>query len=205
MANRYSQNFSLTDIFSNKALRGKLPYISYKEKEEDNGEIKQRTQVLTVRKQVFDNAISSAKPFYSPMSVTRAENTLVLDGNMIGDHEQAVDAVYNSIKGIRAELIWTANTANMLRSAMKEAEQNKRKYGIDTRLYLRVQSMQEIEGMSRQQLQALLSDVVDNIYYGDNFPKTQKKYEVDTLTRWNTGGYHGYEQQKEIWKQKVGA
>ena len=176
MANRYSQNFSLTDIFSNKALRGKLPYISYKEKEEDNGEIKQRTQVLTVRKQVFDNAINSAKPFYSPMSVTRAENTLVLDGNMIGDHDQAVDAVYNSIKGIRAELIWTANTANMLRSAMKEAEQNKRKYGIDTRLYLRVQSMQEIEGMSRQQLQALLGDVVDNIYYGDNFPKTHKKY-----------------------------
>lgn len=203
MANRYSQNFTITDIFSNKALRKKLPYISYKEKESENGEVKQRTQVLTVRKQVFDNAISSAKPFYSPMSVTRAENTLVLDGNMIGDHDQAVDAVYNSIKGIRAELIWTANTANMLRDAMKEAEQNKRKYGIDTKLYLRVQSMQEIEGMSRQQLQALLSDVVDNIYYGDNFPKTQKKYEVDTLSLFRTK--NNYEYNKEIWKQKVGA
>lgn len=203
MANRYSQNFSLTDIFSNKALSKKLPYISYKEKENENGEVKQRTQVLTVRKQVFDNAISSAKPFYSPMSVTRAENTLVLEGNMTGDHDQAVDAVYNSIKGIRAELIWTANTANMLRDAMKEAEQNKRKYGIDTKLYLRVQSMQEIEGMSRQQLQALLSDVVDNIYYGDNFPKTQKKYEVDTLSLFRTK--NNYEYNKEIWKQKVGA
>lgn len=203
MANRYSQNFTITDIFSNKALRKKLPYISYKEKEDENGEIKQRTQVLTVRKQVFDNAISSAKPFYSPMSVTRAENTLVLDGNMIGDHDQAVDAVYNSIKGIRAELIWTANTANMLRDAMKEAEQNKRKYGIDTKLYLRVQSMQEIEGMSRQQLQALLSDVVDNIYYGDNFPKTQKKYKVDVLSLFRTK--NNYEYNKEIWKQKVGA
>ena len=137
------------------------------------------------------------------MSVTRAENTLILDGNMIGDHDQAVDAVYNSIKGIRAELIWTANTANMLRSAMKEAEQNKRKYGIDTRLYLRVQSMQEIEGMSRPQLQALLNDVVDNIYYGDNFPKTQKKYEVDTLSLFRTK--NNYEYNKEIWKQKVGA
>lgn len=203
MANRFTQNFTLTDIFSNKALRKKLPYISYKEKEDDNGEVKQRTQILTVRKQVFDNAINSAKPFYSPMSVTRAENTLILDGNMIGDHDQAVDAVYNSIKGIRAELIWTANTANMLRSAMKEAEQNKRKYGIDTRLYLRVQSMQEIEGMSRPQLQALLNDVVDNIYYGDNFPKTQKKYEVDTLSLFRTK--NNYEYNKEIWKQKVGA
>lgn len=203
MANRYSQNFTITDIFSNKALRKKLPYISYKEKEDENGEVKQRTQVLTVRKQVFDNAISSAKPFYSPMSVTRAENTLVLDGNMIGDHDQAVDAVYNSIKGIRAELIWTANTANMLRDAMKEAEQNKRKYGIDTKLYLRVQSMQEIEGMSRQQLQALLSDVIDNIYYGDNFPKTQKKYKVDVLSLFRTK--NNYEYNKEIWKQKVGA
>ena len=203
MANRFTQNFTLTDIFSNKALRKKLPYISYKEKEEDNGEVKQRTQILTVRKQVFDNAISSAKPFYSPMSVTRAENMLILDGNMIGDHDQAVDAVYNSIKGIRAELIWTANTANMLRSAMKEAEQNRRKYGIDTRLYLRAQSMQEIEGMSRPQLQALLNDVVDNIYYGDNFPKTQKKYGIDTLSLFRTK--NNYEYNKEIWKQKVGA
>ena len=70
----------------------------------------------------------------------------------------------------------------MVRSALKEAEKNKRAYGINSKLNLRVQSMQEIEGMSRQQLQALMSDIMENIVYGDNFPQTQKKYNVEQLT-----------------------
>ena len=201
MANRFTQNFTLTDILTNKQLRGKMPYISYKEKETETGEVKQRTQVLTVRKQVFDNAIISAKPYYSPLVTTKSENTLILDGNLVGDHNQAVDAVYNSLKGIRAELTWTANTANLLRYAMKEAERNKRKFGIETKLYLRPQSMQEIKGMSRPQYQALLSDIVENIFCSDDFPETQKKFEVDKLI--NTG--YTYKQQVENWKQKVGA
>jgi hypothetical protein len=201
MANRFSQNFTLTDILTNKQLRGKMPYISYKEKETETGEVKQRTQVLTVRKQVFDNAIISAKPYYSPLVTTKSENTLILDGNLVGDHNQAVDAVYNSIKGIRAELTWTANTANLLRYAMKEAERNKRKFGIETKLYLRPQSMQEIKGMSRPQYQALLSDIIENIFCSDDFPETQKKFEVDKLIK---NGYT-YKQQVENWKQKVGA
>ena len=201
MANRFTQNFTLTDILTNKQLRGKMPYISYKEKETETGEVKQRTQILTVRKQVFDNAIISAKPYYSPLVTTKSENTLILDGNLVGDHNQAVDAVYNSLKGIRAELTWTANTANLLRYAMKEAERNKRKFGIETKLYLRPQSMQEIQGMSRPQYQALLSDIIENIFCSDDFPETQKKFEVDKLMK---SGYT-YKQQVENWKQKVGA
>lgn len=201
MANRFTQNFTLRDIFANKNLRKKLPYIDYKEKQTENGEVKQRTQVLTVRRQVFDTATASAKPYYSPLVTTKSENTLILDGNLVGDHNQAVDAVYNSLKGIRSEMVWTANNANIIRYAMKESERNKRNFGIDTKLYLRTQSMQEIQGMSRPQLQALMSDVMDNIVFGDNFPETQKKFEVDKLI--NTG--YTYKQQVENWKQKVGA
>ena len=189
------------DIFSNKNLRKKLPYIDYKEKQTENGEVKQRTQVLTIRRQVFDTATASAKPYYLPLVTTKSENTLILDGNLVGDHNQAVDAVYNSLKGIRSEMVWTANNANIIRYAMKESERNKRNFGIDTKLYLRTQSMQEIQGMSRPQLQALMSDVMDNIVFGDNFPETQKKFEVDKLI--NTG--YTYKQQVENWKQKVGA
>ena len=201
MANRFTQNFTLRDIFSNKNLRKKLPYIDYKEKQTENGEVKQRTQVLTIRRQVFDTATASAKPYYSPLVTTKSENTLILDGNLVGDHNQAVDAVYNSLKGIRSEMVWTANNANIIRYAMKESERNKRNFGIDTKLYLRTQSMQEIQGMSRPQLQALMSDVMDNIVFGDNFPETQKKFEVDNLIK---SGYT-YKQQVENWKQKVGA
>ena len=202
MANQWTQIFTVRDILSNKQLKGKMPYIQYKEKETETGEVSQRTQVLTVRKQVFDTATTSARPFYSPLVTQKTGDQLILEGNLTGDHDQAVDAVYTALKGIRAELIWTANTANILRYAMKETERNKRTFGIDSKLYLRAQSMEQIQGMSMAQRQALLKDIVDNVYFGDDFPETQKKFRVDELVE---GGIYNYKQEKENWKRKVGA
>lgn len=202
MANQWTQIFTVRDILSNKQLKGKMPYIQYKEKETETGEVSKRTQALTVRKQVFDTATNSASPFYSPLVTQKVGDQLILDGNLTGDHDQCVDAVYTALKGIRAELIWTANTTNILRYAMKETERNKRTFGIDSKLYLRVQSMEQIQGMSMSQRQALLKDIVDNVYFGDDFPETQKKFKVDELVE---GGIYNYKQEKENWKRKVGA
>ena len=202
MANQWSQIFTLKDIFNNRKLKDKIPLINYKEKVSEDGKVSTRTNITTVRKRVFDTATASAKPFYNPMVTQRLEGQLVIDGQMTGDHDQAVDAVYNAIKGIRSVLVWTANNADMIRYALKESESNKRNFGIDSKLYLRAQSIQEIEGMSRNQLQALLSDVMDNIAYGDNYPQTQKKFAVDKLPG---GGKYSYEDRVFNWKRKVGA
>lgn len=202
MANQWSQIFSLKDIFTNQKLKNKLPLVNYKEHVTEDGRVAQRTNITTVRKRVYDTATESARPYYNPMITQRLETQLIIDGEMVGDHDQAVDAVYNAIKGIRSVLIWTANNADMVRYALKESERNKRNFGIDSKLYLRVQSMQEIEGMNRSQLQALLNDVMDNIAYGDNYPETQKKFAVDKLAG---GGKYSYEDRVFNWKQKVGA
>ena len=53
MANRYSQNFTLTDIFNNPKLKGKLPLINYKERELEGGKISVRTNGKTVNRQVL--------------------------------------------------------------------------------------------------------------------------------------------------------
>lgn len=202
MANQYSQIFTLKDIFNNKKLEKKLPLVNYKEVVTKDGRTAQRTNITTIRKRVFDTATSVAKAYYSPLVAQRLENQLILDGNMTGDQDEAVNEIYTALKGIRSVLIWTANNANMVRYALKEAEKNKRNFGIDSRLYLRVQSMQEIEGMSRSQLQALLENVMENIVYGDNFPETQKKFAVDKLVG---GGKYSYEDRVFNWKRKVGA
>lgn len=202
MANRWSQIFTLDDIIGNKEFRYKFPYIDYKEKETQTGEISQRTRVLTVRNQVFDVATMAAKPFYSAMTTTKSGDQLILDGEMIGNHDQAVDTVYFALQTIRSNLGWTANTANMLRYAMKEARRNKHNFGIDSKLYLRAQSKLEIKGMNRAQDQSLLSDIIDNIIFGDDFPETQKKFAVDKFVK---GGTMNYKQLQEDWKRKVGA
>lgn len=202
MAGRYSQIFTLTDIFNNRKLKDKLPLINYKEKELENGKISRRTYAKTVNRQVFDTATSAARPFYQGMQTTRSGDIMVISGEMVGDHNSAVDAVYNSLMAKKSLLIWTANNADMIRDALKEAERDKRQRGSTPKLYLRVQSMQEIEGMTNQQIQALMNNIMENIYYGDGFTETQKKYGVERLS---VNSPYDYEQRKLRWKFRVGA
>ena len=165
MANRYSQTFTLLDIFNNPKLKGKIPLINYKETIKEDGRVSRRTNAKTVNRQVFDTATSAARPFYKPIQTIRMGDTMIIQGNLVGDHDAAVDSVYTALQGIRQILIYTANNADMIRDAIKESQKNKRSMGIDTKLYLRVRSMQEIEGMTTKQIQALLNNVMENIIY----------------------------------------
>lgn len=197
----FSQTFTLKDIFNNKNLKGKLPLINYREIEREDGKISVRTNAKTVNRFVFDTATSAARPFYKGIKTTRSGNIMEISGELIGDHDSAVDAVYNALQNSKSALSYTANNADMIRSALKESEKNTRNYGISSKLYLRCQSMAEIEGMSKPQLFALMNDIMENIMYGDNFPKTQAKYKVEEM-KLNTA--LDYKQRKIRWKYKVG-
>ena len=201
MANRFSQNFTLVDIFNNKKLRNKIPLINYREKELENGKISRRTNAKTVNRQVFDTAKSSARPYYKPMVARQSGDTLVIGGELVGSLDDAVNAVYDGLMAKKQLLIFTANNADMIRDALKEAEKNRRNYGIQTKLYLRVQSMEQIEGMTEKQLSYLMNDIMENIVYGDDFPATQKKWNVQEMA---VKSPYNYEQRKEKWQQKVG-
>lgn len=201
MANRFSQNFTLADIFNNKKLAGKIPLINYKERVDENGKVSMRTNAKTVNRQIYDTAKKAARPFYKPLIATQSGNTLILDGNTDTDLNSVVDAVYGALIEQRQIIVWTANNADIIRDALKESEKNRRYSGINTKLYLRAQSMQEIEGMSKQQIQALMTDIMENIVYGNDFPKTQKKWEVSEM---KVKSPFNYEQRKQAWEKKVG-
>lgn len=201
MATEYSQIFTLKDIFNNKNLKNKIPLINYKEIERDYGKVSVRTNMKTINRQVFDTATSAARPFYRGIKTTRAGDRMIISGEMVGDHNAAVDAVYSALLAKKQVLEWTVNDVDLIRSALKEAEKNNRIYGIKSPLYLRVQSMMQIEGMTKQQINGLLDNIVENIVFGDDFPETQKKYNVKELL---SKGNYTYEQQKLRWKYRVG-
>lgn len=201
MANGYSQIFTLTDIFNNKKLKNKIPLINYREKELENGKISRRTYGKTVNRQVFDTATSAARPFYKPIKTQRNKDIMIISGDLVGDHDEAVEAVYNSLQAKRSILIWTANNADMIRTALKEAEEHKRTLGNDCKLYLRAKSMQQIEGMSNREIEALMQNVMENIMFGDDFPKTQEKYKVESM---KLSTKFDYKQLKLMWKFRVG-
>lgn len=201
MANRFYQNFTLTDIFNNRALANKIPLINYKETEKADGKIMRRTNLKTVTKEVYDTSVRAARPFYKNIVHRRQQDIIDITGEMIGNHDDAVDAVYNALLAKKDILRYTANDSEMIRSALKEAEKNKRKTGLKSKLYLRINSMQQLQGMSNMQIRWFMKDVIDNILYGDNFPETQKKFNVDKMY---VQSPFDYEQRKFKWKMKVG-
>lgn len=201
MANRFTQKFTLTDIFNDKNLRGKIPLINYKETEREDGKVSVRTNAKSVRQLVYDKARSSARPYYKPLEASKAGATIIISGNLVGSLDDAHNAVYEGIKNMRSLLVWTANNADMIRSALKEGEKNRRKYGTTSKLYLRAQSLTEIENMSEPQLRALINDIMENIFYGDDFTETKKKFGVESLP---IKGGLTYEQRQQNWKRKVG-
>ncbi len=201
MATRYSQNFTLTDIFNNKRLKGKIPLINYKEIEREDGKVSRRTNAKTINRLVFDISTSAARPYYKPITTHRSGNTMVISGNLVGDHNAAVEAIYNALQSQKQVMSYTVNNADIIRSALKEAEKNKRNYGADTKLYLRAQSMTEIEGMTKREIQALIDNIMENIFYSGNFPETQKKYGVENLP---VKSPYDYKQRQEQWKRKIG-
>ena len=201
MATRYSQNFTLTDIFNNKRLKGKIPLINYKEIEREDGKVSRRTNAKTINRLVFDISTSAARPYYKPITTHRSGHTMVISGNLVGDHNAAVEAVYNALQSQKQVMSYTVNNADIIRSALKEAEKNKRNYGADSKLYLRAQSMTEIEGMTKREIQALIDNIMENIFYGSDFPETQKKYGVENLP---VKSPYDYKQRQEQWKRKIG-
>lgn len=200
MATRYSENFTLRDIFNNKELSNHLPIVNYKEVEREDGKLSIRTQMKTIKRQVFDTSVRLARWYYNPLETQRNGDTLIISGNLIGDHDACVNDIYDNLVGFRPFLMFTANNGDIIRSALKESEKNARKYGINSKLFLRAQSIMEIKGMSLRKLRAFMDDVMGNILFGDNFPQTQKKYKVFEQDY----GKKDYETMRKEWRRKVG-
>ena len=197
----YSQKFTLLDIFNNPKLAGKLPLIKYREKIGADGKEHRTTDVRSVPMLIFDISKRAAKPFYKPLAAKKKGNTIDIDGTLIGDYDSAYEAVYNEILANRLLLVYTANNADVIRSALKEAQESKRKTGIEPKLYLRAGSMAEIEAMNTRQIQAMLTNVMENIYYSDAYVKTRMKYGLETAP---VSGGKTYEQRQMEWKARVG-
>ena len=196
----YQQKFTLMDIFNNKNLKGKIPLVNYKETLQDNGKISKRTKAKTINTLVFDTSVKASRPFYKPLKPTRSGDTLTMGGNLVGNQKDAINAVYSALQAKRMLMIWTVNNGDLVRSALKEGEKKKKGSGSSAKLYLKVGSMKEIENMTNKQLAGLMNDITQNIYYGDDFIDTQKKYGLKDI---NIDVY-SYNQRKSKWKRKVG-
>ena len=200
---RYTENFTLADIFNNKSLGGKLPLVNYREiniTTREGSDVAYKTTMKTVKRQIFEIATGVARQYYKPLEIMKSEDMIEFGGNLIYDQDACVDMIVAMLRAYKPMLDFSANNGDIIRSAMRESAKGQRRYGITPKLFLRAQSMLEIRGMNRKDLQKFMDDVMSNILFGDNFPETQKRYKVYEQNY----GKKTYEEMRKAWREKVG-
>ena len=201
MANGYAKLFTLQEIFNNKELAGKIPLVNYKEKTDDTGKDHRTTNMKSVGKIVYETAKASAKPYYKPLLASKTGDTITISGTPITELDAPFEAVYMAIKSQVGMIKFTANNADMIRSAVKESANIKRKTGQEPKVWLKIGSMQEIKTMGQKQLNAFIDDVMRNIFYNPEFAETQRKYGVEKIP---VNRSTNYAQRQKNWLNKVG-
>ena len=196
MAGGYSRHFTLADIFNNKKLADKLPLVNYKERTTGDLKTSRTTSMKTLSAFVYEKSVIAATPFYEPLKAQKSGDIIVLGGNLVGDRNEAVEAVYGALVASKFLMEFTVNNMEMIRSALKEGERTK----PAPKLYLKYNSMAQIEGLDKKGLKTLMQDIMENLYYSDDYGKTQEKFGV----RNRVINLFSYERNKERWARKVG-
>ena len=95
----------------------------------------------------------------------------------------------------------TENYVDVIRSALKEGEKTGRVTGQKPKLSLRQQSMLEIESLSKAQTREMFWNIVEDIFFSGNYPKTVQKYGIDKLS-FNRG--RSFTETQALWQRRVG-
>ena len=198
MAAGYSQHFTLADIFNNKELRNYLPLVNYKEVTDATGKTHRTTNMKTIGRFVYDKSVQAARPFYEPLTPHKMGDTIIIEGKLVGGHDEAVEAIYANLLANKFLMELTVNNADMIRSAIKEAERTK----PAPKLYLKEVSMEQIKASCRTKRgrTAFMQEVMQNLYYSSDYARTQEKYGVMGIQT-NT---YSYERNRRAWERKVG-
>lgn len=202
MSTRYSQIFTLRDIFNDQRLASKLPLINYKEEQKNDGKMSYRTYGQTITTQVFNTSKATARPYYGKFRAKRSGDYIEIDGTLQTSLTAVYNAVLMALKANSQMFSFTANNMDIIRSALKEAEKNKRTYGFSSKLNLRVQSKSEMLGMTRKQLLGMMNNIMEDIFFSGNYPKTLKKYGI--VEQINSLGGLTFEQRQRNWQIRVG-
>lgn len=197
MANGYSQNFTLTDIFNNPKLKGKIPLVNYAEKLGKDDKIHKTTKMQTITALVYETAKNGARPFYKPLKAVRSGNIISVGGKLNTDINTAYNGVYRALVNNKQMFSFTVNNASIIRTALKEAQAVKTQTGQEPKLWLKYNTMYEIETLDKSDTQKLINDIMRNIFYNGDYAITQKKYGVESF-------FANYERNKREWQNKVG-
>ena len=170
-----NKEIKLIDFYKNKKLKQKLPIFNFK----DNISNKKRdsnAQLRMIADQILSYTRQCAKPYYKTLSVKRTNRTIVVAGQLKTTYNKAYNGIAKAIEGQRRLIACLAMNNELLQTAL--IEDANRKNDMRPALNLRASSIVEISKMNSNQLFGVMNDIMKDILYSGNYPKTAKKFNI---------------------------
>ena len=199
----YNKLFTLSDLFYNQDLKGVLPQakISTSKKGYTSVSFKYDIDEIIMYCRIGGMPYMKNIEFSFP-------NELIMTGELRkhATIQQAYDGVLSTLKGASGSLTLLGSYRKEIQDVMRNIRKSDR-YKIDKsepKLYLRITSLNEIKYMNDKQKQALINNIVENIYFSDDF----KEYREPSMERHsfivnNRNVLRGYDSLKRDFDRKV--
>lgn len=119
-------------------------------------------------------------------------------------------AIIEMLRNNKATISKALTHNEELETALEEELSKKIKGKSGDKLYLRLAKLEDIKGMTPREINALIDNIVENIYFNDAFSKTQEllglrgKNNRDMFFTTRNGiERKGYNTMKQMWERKV--
>lgn len=206
--NSYSRKFTLRDIFNNEDLQKHIPQVKMVKnanKKEKKGKYDSYTSLI---QNVMVYAENTAKGFFSEYKTSLDGENILIDGKLKENCyvNGAVSNIVAKLESMKEFLASIISNADIIESAISDSIRIKNNSGKEPKLYLRLNDLKQIKHMSDIQKKYLIQNIMENIYFNDDFQMTQRNknlargnYVISTRNFINS-----YDSLKTRWERKVG-
>lgn len=205
----YSKLFTLTDLFKNNELKGYLPQLSVKTNSRGYSTINFKNNYID---EILMYAKMGAMPHMKNITMgwdySVGGEAFYVKGE-IRKHatiQTAYEGVLTTLRNASGSISLLASYGDTIVDVMKKIRKSNefKANGYEPKLYLRITSLEEIKSMGNREREALLKNIVENIYFSDDF----KPYREPTMERHsfivnNRNVLMGYDVLKRKFDRKV--
>lgn len=179
----YNKLFTLSDLFNNKELKNYLPQVSIHNIKNKDGTITQKVKGFKImEEQAINFAKQGARISMSNVKASGTLDNIVVSGRLRKHATiyEAYENVLSILKANKGSLTLLGSYRDVLTNTFQKI-QDKSKYSHykEPKLYLRINSLNEIKYMNKQQKDAFINNIVENIYFSDDF----KEYREPSMER----------------------
>lgn len=201
----YKQNFTLSQIFAEDTMKGRLlNLINIRDLRTNDNDKVNKAPFNTVKNLAFLIANKSASQVFESFVSTEIGDNLDIAGK-IDNLDVALDQITLDLASQVGTLSTLANNINIINEAVVESLRIQHATGKEPKLYLKENSLQEIRNKSPKEMSEFLQEILENIYYNESFKNVQSSLDLESNSiDGKKYSWIKYKDRKAKWEYKVG-